>query len=59
MRAERPFLIRHADLIFALKTFTASILALVVALAMDLPRPYWAKATVYITSPKALTRMRT
>jgi hypothetical protein len=50
MRAEEPFLIRHADLIFALKTFTASILALVVALAMDLPRPYWAMATVYITS---------
>jgi uncharacterized membrane protein YccC len=50
MRAEEPFLIRHADLIFALKTFAASILAVVVALAMDLPRPYWAMATVYITS---------
>jgi uncharacterized membrane protein YccC len=50
MRAEEPFLIRHADFIFALKTFAASILALVVALAMDLPRPYWAMATVYITS---------
>jgi uncharacterized membrane protein YccC len=50
MRADKPFLVRHADLIFALKTFAASILALVVALAMDLPRPYWAMATVYITS---------
>ena len=50
MRAEEPFLVRHADLIFALKTFFASILALVIALAMDLPRPYWAMATVYITS---------
>jgi uncharacterized membrane protein YccC len=50
MRAEEPFLVRHADLIFALKTFAASMLALVVALAMDLPRPYWAMATVYITS---------
>ena len=50
MRADEPFLVRHADLIFALKTFAASILALVIALAMDLPRPYWAMATVYITS---------
>jgi uncharacterized membrane protein YccC len=50
MRKEEPFLVRHADLIFALKTFAASMLALVIALAMDLPRPYWAMATVYITS---------
>jgi len=50
MRAEEPFLVRHADLIFALKTFAASMLALVIALAMDLTRPYWAMATVYITS---------
>jgi len=50
MRAEEPFLIRHADLIFALKTFAASMLALVVAMAIDLPRPYWAMATVYIAS---------
>ncbi|MBA1914506.1 FUSC family protein, partial [Escherichia coli] len=40
----------HADLVFALKTFAASMLALVIALAIDLPRPYWAMATVYITS---------
>jgi len=50
MRAGEPLLVRHADLIFALKTFAASMLALVIALAMDLPRPYWAMATVYITS---------
>ncbi|KJC57101.1 fusaric acid transporter [Bradyrhizobium sp. LTSPM299] len=50
MRAEEPFLVRHADLIFALKTFAASMLALVIALAIDLPRPYWAMATVYIAS---------
>ncbi|MGY4567284.1 FUSC family protein [Bradyrhizobium sp. USDA 3256] len=50
MRAEEPFLVRHADLIFALKTFAASMLALVIALAIGLPRPYWAMATVYITS---------
>ena len=39
MRESEPFLLRHADLIFALKTFAASMLALVIALAMDLPRP--------------------
>ncbi|MHC2435195.1 FUSC family protein [Bradyrhizobium sp. USDA 4451] len=50
MRADEPFLVRHADLIFALKTFAASMLALVIALMIDLPRPYWAMATVYITS---------
>ncbi|QAU50277.1 FUSC family protein [Bradyrhizobium guangzhouense] len=50
MRENEPFLVRHADLIFALKTFAASMLALIIALAMDLPRPYWAMATVYITS---------
>jgi uncharacterized membrane protein YccC len=50
MRAGEPFLVRHADLVFALKTFAASMLALVIALAIDLPRPYWAMATVYITS---------
>src|SRR4051795_5142479 len=50
MRADEPLLVRHADLIFALKTFAASMLALVIALWLDLPRPYWAMATVYITS---------
>jgi len=45
-----PFLVRHADIIFSLKTFAAAVIALLIALAMDLPRPYWALATVYIAS---------
>ncbi|CAN5309251.1 FUSC family protein [soil metagenome] len=48
--ARPPFLTRHADLIFSLKTFAAAVMALLIALAMDLPRPYWALATVYIAS---------
>ena len=44
------FLIRHAAVIFACKTFLAAMLALLAALWLDLPRPYWAMATVYITS---------
>src|ERR1700761_6340755 len=44
------FLIRHAAIIFACKTFLAAVLALLVALWLDLPRPYWAMATGYITS---------
>jgi len=47
---DHPFLVRHADIVFALKTFAAAMLALVIALWLDLPRPYWAMATVYITS---------
>ncbi len=50
MNADRSLLVRHADLVFAVKTFAAAMLALVFALWMDLPRPYWAMATVYITS---------
>jgi uncharacterized membrane protein YccC len=42
--------VRRADLVFALKTFTAAMLALLIALWIELPRPYWAMATVYITS---------
>lgn len=49
--AARPsFLVRHADIIFSLKTFIAGMSALLIGFAMDLPRPYWALATVYITS---------
>src|SRR5260370_3031752 len=47
---DHPFLVRHADIVFALKTFAAAMLALVIALWLDLPRPYWAMATGYITS---------
>jgi uncharacterized membrane protein YccC len=50
MNVDQPFLVRHADIVFALKTFAAAMLALVIALWLDLPRPYWAMATVYITS---------
>jgi uncharacterized membrane protein YccC len=50
VRSDQPFLVNHANLVFALKTFLAGALALVVALWIDLPRPYWAMATVYIAS---------
>src|SRR6266851_3488499 len=50
VNVDHPFLVRHADIVFALKTFAAAMLALVIALWLDLPRPYWAMATVYITS---------
>lgn len=45
-----PFLERHADVIFSVKTFAAATAAFLIALAAGLPRPYWALATVYITS---------
>lgn len=38
------------DWAFAIKTFGAATLALYLALWIDLPRPYWAVSTVYITS---------
>jgi uncharacterized membrane protein YccC len=38
------------DWLFSVKTFAAAMLALYIALAADLPRPYWAMATVYIVS---------
>jgi Fusaric acid resistance protein family len=50
INVDQPFLVRHADIVVALKTFAAAMLALVIALWLDLPRPYWAMATVYITS---------
>src|SRR6202008_621318 len=34
----------------SVKTFAASMLALYIALKFQLPRPYWAMATVYIVS---------
>ena len=36
--------------LFATKSFAAAMLALYIALAADLDRPYWAMATVYIVS---------
>lgn len=38
------------DWAFALKTYAAAMLALFLAFWIDLPRPYWALGTVYITS---------
>lgn len=36
--------------LFSVKTFVAAVLALLVSFWLDLPRPYWALATVYIAS---------
>ena len=36
--------------LFSAKTFAASMLALYIALALGMPRPYWALATVYVVS---------
>ena len=44
------FWARHAALVFALKTFAAAMLAFSIALWLDMPRPYWAMSSVYITS---------
>ncbi|MBC3476984.1 FUSC family protein [Pseudomonas taiwanensis] len=52
------------DWFYGVRTFAASMIALYIALYMELPRPYWAMATVYIvsspfvgpTSSKALYR---
>lgn len=38
------------DWLFSAKTFAAAMIALYIALALELPRPYWAMATVYIVS---------
>ncbi|MBV4487836.1 FUSC family protein [Pseudomonas sp. SWRI153] len=52
------------DWFYGVRTFAASMIALHIALLMQMPRPYWAMATVYIvsspflgpTSSKALYR---
>ncbi|MGH7192889.1 MAG: FUSC family protein, partial [Candidatus Saccharimonadales bacterium] len=52
------------DWFFGVRTLAASMIALYIALIMDMPRPYWAMATVFIvsspfvgpTSSKALYR---
>jgi uncharacterized membrane protein YccC len=38
------------DWIFSIKTFIAALLALYVSLKMELPRPYWSMAAVYVVS---------
>ncbi|MEX6507297.1 FUSC family protein [Jiella sp. M17.18] len=40
----------RSELVFGAKTFAASMLALYIALAAGLPRPYWAMATVFIVA---------
>src|SRR5271170_5185438 len=36
--------------LFSLKTFIASMIALYIALKLQLPRPYWAMASVYVVA---------
>src|SRR5262249_32485897 len=50
MSRTSSFLVRHAALVFALKTFAAAMLAYSVALWLDMPRPFWAMTTVFITA---------
>ncbi|MGI4813569.1 MAG: FUSC family protein [Janthinobacterium lividum] len=38
------------DWLFSVRTFAAAMLALYLALRLDLPRPYWAMASVYVVS---------
>lgn len=38
------------DWLFSAKTFAAAMLALYIALAFELPNPYWAMATVYVVA---------
>ena len=40
--------------LYSLRTFIASVVTLYIALRFDLPRPYWAMATVYIVSQPTL-----
>ena len=46
MKQPLAFWDRHAALVFALRTFAAAMLALSIALWLDMPRPYWAMASV-------------
>ncbi|PWC34801.1 FUSC family protein [Azospirillum sp. TSO35-2] len=39
-----------AELVFSLKSFAASMLALYIAFGMGLPRPFWAMMTAYVVS---------
>jgi hypothetical protein len=50
MSEPSSFWARHAALVFALRTFAAAMLALSIAFWLDMPRPYWAMTSVYITS---------
>jgi uncharacterized membrane protein YccC len=50
MNPSPSFWDRHAAVVFSLRTFAAAMLAFSIALLLDMPRPYWAMASVYITS---------
>ena len=50
MDQSHSFLSRHSASVFAVRTFAAAMVALSIALLLDMPRPYWAMASVYITS---------
>ncbi|MCC8937517.1 FUSC family protein [Bradyrhizobium sp. Arg68] len=50
MNPSPPIWDRYAALVFSLRTFAAAMLAFSIALLLDMPRPYWAMASVYITS---------
>ena len=50
MKQLSSFLSRHSASVFAVRTFAAAMVALSIALLLDMPRPYWAMASVYITS---------
>jgi uncharacterized membrane protein YccC len=42
--------LRAASAVFSLNSFVAAMLALYIGFHLDLPRPYWAMLTVYITA---------
>ena len=44
--------------LFSVKTFAAAMLALYIAMAIGLQRPYWAMATVYIVSQPLIGSLR-
>jgi uncharacterized membrane protein YccC len=44
------FWVRHSALAFGLKTFAAAMLAYSIAIWLETPRPFWAMASVFITS---------
>ena len=50
MKPSPSFWDRHAAPVFALKTFAAAMLAFNIALLLDMPRPYWAMTSVYVTT---------
>jgi uncharacterized membrane protein YccC len=52
------FPLKLASLRFSTGTFAAAMLALYLALCIDLPRPYWAMITVYVVSQPMAAAVR-